>query len=128
MDDSYHIIDRKEFNSVKEQDIIVGSEKLFENNIKELQSPFDSLNITYGTKSYNIKGIRVKYHATGGGKNVSLYGYYTRDSSYISANAHVKGNIASYDSFVASGSNKITYNNVEYTVSSSEIMYIILTL
>ena len=88
----------------------------------------------YKAKTYNIKGARIKLSATGGGKNVKLYGYFTRDNSYISSSAHIKGNLSAFDTFKTSGKfpgsnadGTYTYNGVKYTITDSEIMYLIVT-
>ena len=85
--------------------------------------------ITYDNKDYAIKGVRVKYYATSNedGKSVVLYGYYTSDTSYTIASAHIKGNISLYDTFKTSGNTTLTYNSKSYTVTNSEIMYLVLT-
>ncbi len=128
VDDSYHILDRVEYNLIDEDKILQGSNELSENNVKALKAPLTGFSIKYGNTDYNIKGVRIKYTATSQeGNNVSLYGYYTSDNSYVSTNAHIKGNISLYDTFKSSGASTLLYKSKTYTVVNSEIMYIILT-
>ena len=128
VDETYHILDRVEYNSLDEDDIVEGSQALANAGVKELKAPLAGFSINYGGTTYDIKGVRIKYYATApDGKAVALYGYYTSDTSYTTASAHIKGNISLYDSFKSSGASTLTYNSKNYTVTNSEIMYVILT-
>ena len=62
LDDTYHFIDRAEYNALSKTDIVLGEEELVSRRVKEIKAPYSSFNITYGTKQYNIKGLRVKYY------------------------------------------------------------------
>lgn len=60
----------------------------------------------------------------------TLSGYYTDDNSYISSNAKLKGNIISYDNYAASNiplatDNEFTIDGIKYTITGSEVKYII---
>lgn len=63
VDESYHILDRVEYNTVTTDDILVGVDQLASHSITELKAPYNSFGITYGDTLYNIKGLRVKYDA-----------------------------------------------------------------
>ena len=64
LDESYHFIDKAEYNALSKTDIFLGEEKLVSRGVKEIKAPFQSFSITYGTKNYSIKGIRIKYNTT----------------------------------------------------------------
>ena len=129
VDDTYHILDRVDYNALNEDYIKEGADQLAVAGVKEIKAPLAGFNITYDNKDYAIKGVRVKYYATSNadGKSVVLYGYYTSDTSYTIASAHIKGNISLYDTFKTSGNTTLTYNSKSYTVTNSEIMYLVLT-
>ena len=62
--------------------------------------------------------------------NTTLTGYYTPDSSYLTSNAQIKGNIAAYDNYAVSDiplatDNEFTINGIKYVITGSKIQYII---
>lgn len=126
VDDTYHMLIGKEYNSVSEDDILDGSENL--TGVSRISSPFNSFGVKYDNNTYNIKAIRVKYSATyqdGGTKTATLYGYYTNDSG-SNMNAHIKGTINELDSFISDSDNTLKINGRNFTVVNHEIMYIVL--
>ena len=128
VDDTYHMLIDKEYNSVTEDDVLVGSENL--NNVSRLHNPFSSFSVKYDDVPYTIRAIRVKYSASyedNGTKTATLYGYYTNDNTENSSNAHIRGTISELDSFLSSNSKTKKINGRDYSILNSEIMYIIVT-
>lgn len=63
VDESFHALDRAEYNSVSKSDIISGAEDFTGSGIIELKAPLSSFNIKYGENTYDFKGVRVEFDA-----------------------------------------------------------------
>ena len=97
VDESYHIINGVEYNSLDQDDIISGAENLVESGVKELKAPYNSFSVKYGDSTYTIKGVRVRY--TTKFETVGL---------------------TSFDAKTARGKLKIESNKVTLTIDGSE--------
>ena len=99
LDESYHFIDKAEYNSLSKDDILLGQEELVSHGVKELKAPFQSFNITYGSKTYSLKAIRVKYNTVFKQAGVTrfetkdLMGTLTRSGSTILLNVEKSSNV-----------------------------------
>lgn len=126
VDDTYHILNGKEYNSVSNSDIVVGSENLAQ--VAKVATPLSSFDVKYGTKTYAIRAVRMKYTATyqdSGTKSATLYGYYTNDGTQNSTNANIKGTISELDTFLLGSNKNKTINGVTYKITNSEVLYIV---
>lgn len=125
VDDTYHMVIGKEYNTISEDDILQGSDNLV--SVSKISTPFRLFEVEYGGNTYHINSIRVKYNAKENGteKTTSLYGYYTNDPG-SNMNAHIKGSINEFDNFI-SGTNKVKkINGINYTILDYEVLYIAL--
>ena len=61
VDESYHILDGIEYNSMTNNDIESSEEIL--STLAQIRSPLTSFNIDYGDSNYQIKGVRVEFYA-----------------------------------------------------------------
>ena len=64
VDDTYHIIDRVEYNSIDEENIFEGVDELSSREVRNLKAPFNGMYLRYGNSDYTIKAIRVEFDAT----------------------------------------------------------------
>lgn len=62
-DDTYHIINKANANSLSKEDVIAGEDPIALNELKELKSPYSTFNINYGSNNYAVKAIGVLFDA-----------------------------------------------------------------
>ena len=63
VDESYHLINRIEINSLTKDDVLSGIDDMSMNDIKEIKTPLNNFSIGLGNNNYNIKAIGVEYDA-----------------------------------------------------------------
>ena len=59
VDESYHILDRKENNNVSKDDIEASEDIL--SNLAQVKTPLSSFHINYDGNNYSLKGVRVEF-------------------------------------------------------------------
>lgn len=94
VDDTYHFLNAAEYNSVTEDDIMLGLDKLRELRVKELKAPFTGFLLTYGNKDYLIKAVRTSFTGTvvnESGANTTVFNK-NEDNSKFSGSISFDGN------------------------------------
>ena len=64
VDESYHILDSIEYNSIDEEDILEGFETLSSRGINSLKAPYNGMTFKYANSNYSTKAVRVEFQAT----------------------------------------------------------------
>lgn len=64
VDDSYHILNNVEYNSIDEDLILVGTDQLASQGVRELKAPFSGFSVKYGNNNYDVKAVRAQFSAT----------------------------------------------------------------
>lgn len=92
-------------------------------NIKTIESYYVSFDLLLDSE--------IIYSGVNSSMYVPLYGYFTNDSSYVLTNYAVKGNISLYDGYATTGlfpntnTNEVSVDGIDYTVDSSEVLYLV---
>lgn len=127
LDDTGHSFVSLISDDIDKDKIIADENVVVTQNVGDLSGVLSAFRVVYGGSTYRIKSARVMYTAKKSGSTAdsTLYGYYSNDGS-SSSSSQINADLQNYDNRLL-GNTPIAFNGSNYTVSKTEVMYIILS-